>query len=126
MKQFHIDYSKASPAYQQIADQIVGLVTQGTLAPGDCLPTIHELAAQADVNPNTVVRAFQELEKLGIVEGRPGRGTFLRQPAPPATAQLRTKKLQEIYALAMREAFLTGLRADEVMHFFKQQAAVGR
>jgi len=62
------------PIYQQIVDGLTRSIATGELKPGDNLPSIRELAAELVVNPNTVVRAFSELERLGMVVAQPGRG----------------------------------------------------
>ena len=74
------------PPYLQIAQQVRQAIVAGVLAPGDQLPTVKEVVTQLAINPNTVFKGYRELEHEGLVEGRPGAGTFVlrRPPGPPA------------------------------------------
>jgi len=66
-------------AYLQIVQQVKQALRLGWLEPGDKLPTVHEVAAGAAVNPNTVLKAYRELEREGLAAGRPGQGTFIQK-----------------------------------------------
>lgn len=77
MIDFRIDRRAATPAYLQIVDQTRQALEQGRLAVGDQLPTAREVVASAGINPNTVLKAYRELERQGLVEGRVGTGTFV-------------------------------------------------
>ena len=126
MGDFRIDFGRKVPAYKQIAEEVLDRLASGAWTEGDRLPTIHEMAQMADVNPNTVVRAYRELEGRGLIEGRPGLGTFLRQPQALPESNERTEKLREICLTSLREAFLIGVGAEEFMdymrtHFPRQQ-----
>ena len=80
-----IDTRSGVPPYLQIAQQIRQALVAGVLAPGDQLPTVKEVVTHLAVNPNTVFKGYRELEREGLVEGRPGVGTFVlrRPPGPP-------------------------------------------
>jgi GntR family transcriptional regulator len=85
---FRLNSSSGVPPYLQLAQQVRQALLAGVLGPGDQLPTVKEVVAQVAVNPNTVFKSYRELEREGLVEGRPGAGTFvLRRPSgpPPAT-----------------------------------------
>lgn len=73
--QFHIDLSQ--PLYEQILDQIRSLVAKGEIGLGEKIPSVRELAQALKINPNTVMRAYQELERDGLTEKRRGQGTFV-------------------------------------------------
>jgi GntR family transcriptional regulator len=87
-----LDPKSGRPPYRQIADQVRQALVAGALRPGDQLPTVKAVVTHLAVNPNTVSRAYRELEHEGLVEGRPGAGTFVlrapRGPAPRALADL--------------------------------------
>ncbi len=88
MIHFRIETRSGVPPYLQLMRQVRQALRMGTLRPGDQLPTVKEIVAAVAVNPNTVSRAYRELEHEGLVEGRPGVGTFvIARPAgpPPAT-----------------------------------------
>jgi GntR family transcriptional regulator len=80
-----LDSKSGVPPYLQIAQQIRQALVSGLLKPGDQLPTVKEVVTQLAINPNTVFKGYRELEHEGLVEGRPGLGTFVlrRPPGPP-------------------------------------------
>jgi len=79
-----LDSRSGVPPYLQIAQQVRHAMVAGILKPGDQLPTVKEVVTQLAVNPNTVFKGYRELEREGLVEGRPGSGTFVRRlPAGP-------------------------------------------
>ena len=85
---FHLRPGSGVPVYLQIVQQVRQAIRMGLLEIGDKLPTVKEVVAEVAVNPNTVMKAYWELEHEGLVEGRQGVGTFVsRRPAgpPPAT-----------------------------------------
>ncbi|MEW6303829.1 MAG: GntR family transcriptional regulator [Verrucomicrobiota bacterium] len=84
--QLHVSTTDGLPIYLQIVNQVKHLVASGRLAPGDEIPPIRVLAAQLVINPNTVARAYLELERGGVVVKRHGSGTYVaesRSPLPP-------------------------------------------
>ena len=86
-----LNYRDARPIYSQIVDGLRQQITAGILRPGDRLPSVRELASQLAINPNTIQRAYRELEAGGWVETQAGRGCFVRgQGAGEATELLNT------------------------------------
>src|SRR6266704_1208419 len=75
--QLTLDMRSGVPVYRQIIDQVLGGIAAGTLVPGDQLPTVRQLAVDLAINPNTVVRAYRELEIRGILATQQGTGTFI-------------------------------------------------
>jgi GntR family transcriptional regulator len=90
---FRLDPRTGVPAYRQLVDQVSQAIRLGLLRPGDQLPSVREVVTQISINPNTVHRAYREMETHGLVEGRPGLGTFVIE----STVQLVNPKRQ--YAL---------------------------
>ncbi|EWM15827.1 GntR family transcriptional regulator [Kutzneria sp. 744] len=78
MVEFRVDRGSGLPAYLQIAQQVREALRLGWLAPGDRLPAVREVVATSGVNPNTVLKAYRELEFAGLVEARQGAGTFVK------------------------------------------------
>ncbi len=78
-----VNPSSGVPLYVQIVDQIREAVARGVLSPGERLPSVRDLAHQLTINPNTAARAYQELEKKGVVVTRQGRGTFVCKDYQP-------------------------------------------
>ena len=77
MIQFHLDPASGVPAYLQIVQQVREAISLGVLRPGDQLPTIKEVVATLAINPNTVMKAYRELDLAGVVDARRGQGTFV-------------------------------------------------
>ncbi|HEX4775076.1 MAG TPA: GntR family transcriptional regulator [Candidatus Saccharimonadales bacterium] len=76
---FRLNTHSGVPPYLQIVQQVKQALQVGILQPGDQLPTVKEAVAHIAINPNTVAKAYRELESLGLVEGRTGSGTFIKQ-----------------------------------------------
>ena len=117
---FQVDPRSATPIYDQIATQVKHAVAAGRLRHGDALPSVRQLAVELRVNPNTVARAYRELESEGVVESRQGAGTFVAEGGKRLTAAARRKALEpgvarlvaEAHALGMEEGELAGLVGD--------------
>src|SRR5882762_7000761 len=87
-----LDMSTGVPAYRQIIDGVLGAIASGTVQPGEQLPTVRQLAVDLSINPNTVVRAYRELEIRGILSTHQGSGTFIAaQRVEPDDAERRRK-----------------------------------
>ncbi|MBV9848988.1 MAG: GntR family transcriptional regulator [Armatimonadetes bacterium] len=116
-----LDSESGVPFYQQVVQQVRRLVASGALAPGDRLPTVRELAAELVLNPNTVARAYQDLEREGVVETRRGQGTFA---CAPSSRLSRAEARQIVAALldrALLEARHLGLSPAEVLDLLKER-----
>jgi GntR family transcriptional regulator len=86
MIEFHLDAHSGVPTYLQIVQQVRQAIRLGLLSAGDQLPTVKDVVAHLAINPNTVLKAYRELDHAGIVEGRRGQGTFVStrlMPTPP-------------------------------------------
>jgi GntR family transcriptional regulator len=95
---FQLSSDSGVPAYLQIVQQVKQALRMGLLSVGDQLPTVKEVVAQVAINPNTVTRAYRELEHEGLVEGRQGVGTFVcRRPSgpPPGTLTKLARNLDK-------------------------------
>src|SRR5512142_2412151 len=75
--QFRLDLHSGVPVYRQIIDQVLAGMAAGALAAGDQLPTVRQVAVDLAINPNTVVRAYRELEIRGVLQTQQGTGTFI-------------------------------------------------
>ena len=106
---FTLDMASGVPVYRQIIDQITAGIAAGAVGPGYQLPTVRQLAVDLSVNPNTVVRAYRELEIRGILETQQGTGTFISKQKIKRDDAQRQKRLShftgEIVARAGREGF---------------------
>lgn len=100
--------------YDQIARQVMFAVASGALAPGDLVPSVRELARELAINPNTVVRAYRELQHQEIVETVPGTGLAVRAGARRVCQTERRTLLRERIGHALQESFEAGLSVDDV------------
>ena len=111
---FRVRPESDQPIYEQIAAQVIYAVAEGALAPGELIPSVRELAEQLLVNPNTVARAYQELERQGVVEARRGRGMEVTAAAPAACAKKRIAFAETRIQAALDEAIGSGMDLDQV------------
>ncbi|MFZ4081985.1 MAG: GntR family transcriptional regulator [Pirellula sp.] len=118
--QIHIQAQGGVPIYLQVMQQIKYLVASGRLQPGDELPSIRTLAEQLIVNPNTIARAYRELETAGVVEKRRTAGTFVAQAGSPLARKERLKLLKQRVDQLLVEAFQMGFDLDEVLKLVQQ------
>ena len=119
--QIHITTSDGVPIYQQVVNQIKFLIASGRLNSGDELPPIRVLAAQLLINPNTVARAYRELETAGIVEKRRTAGTYVSEQGSPLARRERVKILAERIDTLLAEAIHMGVSIDDVMKLVQQR-----
>ncbi len=121
--QIHISASDGVAIYLQIVNQIKYLVASGRLAAGDEMPPIRVLAEQLIINPNTVARAYRELEAAGIVEKRRTAGTYVSDQGSPLARRQRFKILTERIDLLLAEARHMNIAVDEVVKLVQQRHA---
>lgn len=124
--QIHIHAQDGVPIYLQIVQQIKYLVASGRLQPGEELPSIRVLAEQLLVNPNTIARAYRELETAGVVEKRRTAGTFIAESGSPLARKERLKLLNERVDQLLVEASQMGFELDEVLKLIQQREHVLR
>ena len=110
--QFTLDRRSGVPAYRQIIDQVMGGIAAGTLRPGDQLPTVRQLAVDLAINPNTVVRAYRELQHEGIIALKHGSGAYVSESV--GVQAKVTRKAQTIVQSALERLADFGLTDDEV------------
>src|SRR4051812_6959667 len=94
--QFRLDLRSGVPVYRQLIDQVMGGKASGTLTAGDQLPTVRQVAVDLSINPNTVARAYRELEIRGVLETQQGTGTFLSRQAVARDEVERQRRLGQI------------------------------
>ena len=101
----HVDRSSGVPPYAQIRDAIAVRIARGTLAPGERLPTVRALAEELEVVPNTVARAYRELEEAGLLVGKGRAGTFVteRLPVRPSDVELRLEVAARAFVTRARQ-----------------------
>ena len=117
MIEFHLDTHSGVAPYLQIVQQVKQALRLGRLSVGDQLPTVREVVAQMAINPNTVLKAYRELDHEGLVASRPGQGTFVQRtlagPSLASQATLRRSLLR--WLQSAREA---GLEEESILALF--------
>src|SRR5579885_3861153 len=118
MIEFHLDTHSGVAPYLQIVQQVKQALRLGVLEVGDQLPTVREAVAQLAINPNTVLKAYRELEHEGVVASRPGQGTFvLRSLAGEGLAS--HAMLRRSLTQWLRSAYDAGLDEESVLALFQ-------
>jgi GntR family transcriptional regulator len=111
---FTVDPRSGVPLYLQLIEQVKRAVALGALAPGEQLPTVKALAIDLTINPNTVARVYRELERDGVIETSPGRGSFVRANGQPGARRMADGVAEQSLADAIREARSLGLERHDV------------
>jgi GntR family transcriptional regulator len=119
--QLHISTGDGVPIYLQIANQVKHLVASGRLAPGDEIPPIRVLAHQLLVNPNTVARAYLELERDGVVVKRHGSGTYISDSGSPLARKERLKILAQRIDALLTEARHLEVAPEDLLKLIHQR-----
>jgi GntR family transcriptional regulator len=119
--EFHLDARSGVPTYLQLVQQVKQALRLGILQPGDQLPTVMAVVGSLAINPNTVLKAYRELDLGGLVEGRRGQGTFVSSDLPPVPPDdvkaLRTslqRWIDRARAAGLDDENMTALFADTV------------
>lgn len=112
---FRLDLRSGVPAYRQIIDQITGAIATGALVGGDQLPTVRQMAVDLSINPNTVVRAYRELEIRGVLETHQGTGTFISHKKVERDEVERRRQLERLVSDFMARAGAAGFTIGEVL-----------
>ena len=110
-----LDHGSRQSLYQQLVEHVWCDVIEGTLESGRRLPTVRQLAVDLGCHRDTVSRAYQQLERLGVVHSRPGAGTFVGLKASRQTELEQQKRLDEICRTALLDAELIGASIDDLM-----------
>jgi GntR family transcriptional regulator len=121
--QIHLASNDGVPIYLQIVNQVKYLIGSGRLSAGEELPAIRVLAEQLLVNPNTVARAYRELEVAGVVEKRRTAGTYVADAGSPLSRQERLKVLAQRVDMLLAEARQLDVSPDEVVQMVRRRDA---
>jgi GntR family transcriptional regulator len=113
--QFRLDLQSGVPVYRQIIDQVTGGIAAGSVRPGDQLPTVRQLAVDLSVNPNTVIRAYRELEIRGVLETHQGTGTFIGHQKVQRDDAERRRRINQIVGEFVARAGAAGLTVDDLI-----------
>ncbi|MCG8401647.1 MAG: GntR family transcriptional regulator [Firmicutes bacterium] len=112
---FKIDQRGSTPIYQQLVQQVKEAVLKGILQPGDKLPSVRELAVRLTMNPNTIQKSYQELERQRVIETLRGRGTFVSLHYKPSKGKEKMSVFEEDLRNLLVEAHYLGLDRAKIM-----------
>ena len=118
-----IEFHSGMPVYKQIVHQVQAAIALGRLNEGDQLPTIRALHLKLNVNPNTVAKAYRELEAAGLIATDQGRGCFIAPAAqaPKLLAKDKKAKMQELAARFSAEAMSYGIQLEELLQYVSKR-----
>ena len=119
---FRLDLDSGVPVYRQIIDQVLGGRASGRLRVGDQLPTVRQVAVDLAINPNTVVRAYRELEIRGILETHQGTGTFIAKQEIKQDEVERRRRLAQLVSEFVARAGSAGFTVEEIKEQLNDQA----
>ncbi len=122
-KAWGIEFNSGIPVYKQIINHICAALASGAIKEGDQLPTLRDLHQQLEVNPNTVAKAYRELELRGIITSERGSGTFVKAGAETVKLSKAEKKerLENFYRRMLAEAISSGLTEDEIIKYISER-----
>ncbi len=113
--EFALDLHTGVPVYRQLIDQVRMGIASRSLAPGDQLPTVRQLAVDLAINPNTVMRAYRELELGGLLETHQGTGTFISDKKPEKKSAERERQLGQFAGECAARAGAAGFTVEELI-----------
>jgi GntR family transcriptional regulator len=112
---FRIDQHSGVPVYRQLIDQVQGAMAAGTLRAGDQLPTVRSVAVNLAINPNTVSRAYREMEIRGLLDTQQGTGTFVADRQVEPSKEERDRQLAQLVGELVSRAGAAGLTIGELI-----------
>ena len=116
-----VDQRRGVPIYVQLVNGVRHALEVGTLRPGERLPTVRGLAEELTVAPNTVVKAYNELQRAGLIESRPGVGTVVVGDSGEAVREQQVGALHERIGVLVRDAVGLGITEDELWERFERE-----
>jgi GntR family transcriptional regulator len=118
---FHVNTSSGVPIYVQIETQVKNAIAAGALKRDQALPSVRKLAADLGINPNTVARAYQELERDGVIATIPGGGTYVAENVPRLLKSEKLRRLQPYARQIAVEGVQLGLTDQEIMRALQEE-----
>jgi len=112
---FRLDSRSGVPVYRQLIDQVQGAIARGVLHPGDQLPTVRHVAVELEINPNTVLRAYREMEIRGILDTQQGTGTFIAERLSEPARGERDRQLAQLAAEFASRAGASGFTVGDLV-----------
>ena len=124
--EFRLDLRSGVPVYRQIIDQVLGGMAAGALGPGHQLPTVRQVAVDLSINPNTVMRAYRELEIRGVLETQQGTGTFISHQKVKRDEVERRRQLSQLASEFVSRAGAAGFTVEELLEELNERKTTER
>jgi GntR family transcriptional regulator len=118
---FRLDNSSGVPVYRQLIDQVQAGIATGVLGLGYQLPTVRQVAVDLAINPNTVMRAYRELEIRGVLDTQQGTGTFIAAQQPQIESDDRARRLDQLVDEFVARAGSGGFTLEEILQALKER-----
>ena len=118
---FHVNPSSGVPIYVQIKNQVKNAIAAGALKQDQTLPSVRKLASELGINPNTVARAYQELERDGVIATVPGGGTYVAENVPRFLKSEKLRRLQPYAKQIAVEGIQLGLSDEEILGALQEE-----
>ena len=123
---FRLDAHSGVPVYRQLIDQVQAAMATGALSPGDQLPTVRHVAVELAINPNTVLRAYREMEIRRILDTQQGTGTFIADKQVEPAPEERERQLAQLAGEFVSRAGAAGLTIGELIEALRQLSNEGQ
>ena len=120
--EFRLDLHSGVPVYRQLIDQVLGGIASGALTPGDQLPTVRQVAVDLSINPNTVARAYREMEIRGVLDTQQGTGTFVSNQPVEQNEVERERRLAQIVGEFVARAGAAGFTINDLLEQLHDRA----
>jgi GntR family transcriptional regulator len=121
MIKFEINNKSPVPLYSQIIDQYKHMIATGILKNGEKVPTIRELAVTLEINPNTVAKAYLELQNMGILDTKQGVGTFVNETTAAGQPAIKEENLQTLVRKLLDDIINLGYTKEEITRIIKKE-----
>jgi GntR family transcriptional regulator len=118
---FRLDMASGVPVYRQLIDQVQGGIASSSLTSGDQLPTVRQVAVDLAINPNTVLRAYRELEIRGVLETQQGTGTFISDRKPQHNEVERERQLDRLVSDFVARAGAAGFTVQQLVELLRER-----
>ncbi len=120
---YRVDPHASVPPSRQIVQAVMDTLARGEVGPGERLPSVRSMAVEALVNPNTVSKAYRDLEHLGVIEGRNGSGVYVTDAGPKIARDERRAATMAAFAAAARDALRAGHKRDDLRRELSRQGS---
>ncbi len=117
---FNVDASSSTPIYQQIVDNVKESILKGLIEPGEKLPSVRELAKILTLNPNTIQKAYQELERQKVIVTLRGKGTYVSSDYKPRKDEYKLMEVKELFKKGIIEAHYMGFKEKDILNIIEE------